>query len=360
MKRIRKANSYILDTPNKANCVRERNASRWFECIIFVFVLFTTGAAAWGEKGDNETGRPGKSPNLGHGASLPLRQASGLPDLSGMAWLGGDRFLVVHDAKTSDESANPRVSLLYLPADSKGVLWRPQAVNFLGVKSNDLESAARIPGTNVVLLAESGDDLEDTSFQRIFKARVEGDRVRIIAEITWPVQIHNVEATAVAAIGDGFVFLFAERAQNLSSTDLRWAVFDPKTLSFGPFRSAPVPNPDPKRFNRPLVAMELDNSGLIYISSAFDAEAANLPDPDNGPFASAVFCIGELIEVAGKPEVILFETPQLKGTLDGFKVESIAVRENDEYGLQIFVGFDDENYGATIRLLRPPGNTDSN
>jgi hypothetical protein len=101
--------------------------------------------------------------------------------------------------------------------------------------------------------------------------------------------------------------------------------------------------------------MDLDSSGLIYISSAFDAEAADLPDPDNGPFASAVFCIGELTQVEGEPAVMLSETPQLKGTLDGFKVESIAIREDDEYGLQIFVGFDDENYGATIRLLRPPG-----
>jgi hypothetical protein len=58
-----------------------------------------------------------------------------------------------------------------------------------------------------------------------------------------------------------------------------------------------------------------------------------------------------LRESDGKPEVILFETPRLKGTLDGFKVESVAIRESDEYGLQIFVGTDDENYGATLRLL---------
>ena len=284
-----------------------------------------------------------------HSGSQGFRQSSDLPDLSGLVWLGGDRFLAVHDAKAVGESGNPRVSLLSLPADSKGVLWKPQALDFGGLKSNDLESAARIPGTNDVLLVESGDN-GNPGFQRIFKARVEDNRVRIVAVTTWPVSIHNVEASAVAALGDRFVFLFGERA----STELRWAVFDPDTLSFGPIRSATFPNPDPSAFNRPLVAMDLDSRGLIYIASAFDAETAGLPDPDNGPFASAVFCIGSLTEISGEPEVILFDTPQLKGTFHGFKVESVAVRESDEYGFQIFVGTDDENYGATLRLLRLP------
>ena len=282
--------------------------------------------------------------------SRRFRQASDLPDLSGLAWLGGDCFLAVHDAKIDGESGNPRASLLYLPTDSQGVHWKPLAIDFRGLKSNDLESAARIPGTKDILLVESGDN-GNPRFQRIFKARVEDNRVRIIGVTPWPMPINNVEGTAVGALGDRFVFVFAERAQNLPGTDLRWAVFDPETFSFGPFRSVAFSNPDPTAFNRPLVAMDLDSSGLIYISSAFDAEAAELPDPDNGPFASAVFCIGELTEVNGEPEVILFATPRLKGTLQGFKVESIAVRESDEDGLQIFVGTDDENYGATLRLL---------
>jgi len=288
--------------------------------------------------------------------SLRFRQASNLPDLSGLAWLGEDCFLAVHDAKIDGESGNPRVSLLYLPTDSQGVHWKRLAIDFRGLKSNDLESAARIPGTKDILLVESGDN-GNPRFQRIFKARVEGNRVRIVGVTPWPIPINNVEGTAVGALGDRFVFLFAERAQNLPSTDLRWAVFDPETFSFGPFRSVAFSNPDPTAFNRPLVAMDLDSSGLIYISSAFDAEAAGLPDPDNGPFASAVFCIGKLTDVNGEPEVILFATPRLKGTLQGFKVESIAVRESDEDGLRIFVGTDDENYGATLRLLpASPGN----
>ncbi|HYN47229.1 MAG TPA: hypothetical protein VER83_00095, partial [Candidatus Nanopelagicales bacterium] len=44
-----------------------------------------------------------------------LGRASTLPDLSGLAWIEGDRFLAVHDAKYPDEADRPRVSLLRLP-----------------------------------------------------------------------------------------------------------------------------------------------------------------------------------------------------------------------------------------------------
>jgi len=283
-----------------------------------------------------------------------FREASNLPDLSGLVWLEGNRFLAVHDAKIEGELANPRVSLIELPVNSKGVRWQERTVKFHDLKSNDLESAARIPGTLDVLLVESGDSLDDPAFQRIFKARVVGDSVQIVATAQWPVPIHNVEASAVAAFGTHSVFLFAERAQNLPSTELRWALFDPDTLRFGSFSSVTFPNPNPAAFNRPLVAMDVDSVGQIYIVAAFDAEAAGMLDPDNGPFASAVYRVGVVTESFGIPVVRLFDSPELKGMMDGFKVESVAIREDAERGLQIFIGLDDENYGATLRLLPPP------
>lgn len=287
-------------------------------------------------------------------ATAQHRRASVLPDLSGLAWLGGDRFLAVHDAKTYDEAGNPRISLLKLPTDLKGILFKTQPVGFHGPKSNDLESAAWIPGTEDVLLVESGDDLDIPAFQRIFKARVQGESVKVIAVTQWPERIGNVEATAVAACGERFVFLYAERAPTPTSTKVCWAIFNPERLSFKSFRSVTFHNPNPLAYNRPLVAMDVDSKGQIYVSTVFDAEAAELPNPDNGPFASAVYCIGVLKEVSGEPEVVLFDSPQLEGTLDGLKVESVAIREDEKHGFQIFVGVDDENYGGTLRLLPPP------
>jgi hypothetical protein len=43
--------------------------------------------------------------------------------------------------------------------------------------------------------------------------------------------------------------------------------------------------------------------------------------------------------------------------MDGFKVESVTTREDAEHGFRIFIGLDDENYGATLRLLPEPPKT---
>ena len=290
--------------------------------------------------------------------SIPPRfnQASDLPDLSGLVWLGGNRFLAVHDAKIEDEVSNPRVSVIELPANSKGVRWLNRTPNLHELGSNDLESAARIPGTQDVLLLESGDDLQDPAYQRIFQVRVVGNSVHVVATAQWPVSVSNVEGSAIAAVGERFVFLFAERAQNLPTTQLRWAFFEPETLRFGSFNSVTVANPNPAAYNRPIVAMDVDSNGRIYIAAAFDAEAAELPDPDNGPFASAVYRIGTVRATTSGAVVELLDVPVLAGTMDGFKVESVAIREDAERGVQIFVGLDDENYGSTLRLLPEPPN----
>jgi pimeloyl-ACP methyl ester carboxylesterase len=69
-----------------------------------------------------------------------------------------------------------------------------------------------------------------------------------------------------------------------------------KSIGFGSFSSVTFPNPNATAFNRPLVGMDVDSAGQIYIVAAFDAEAAGLPDPDNGPFASGVYRIGVVTE----------------------------------------------------------------
>jgi len=284
--------------------------------------------------------------------------ASSLPDLSGMAWLGKDTFLAVHDAKNPDELDRPRVSLLKLPSDLDGLLWLPLTIDdWPDDASNDLESVARIPGTNQVLLVESGDN-DDPVFQRIFRARVRGTRLSIEAVAPWPVDVYNVEASAVARNGNTFVFLYAERAESSPATKIRWAVFDPVTLTFGKFHAVTFRNPDPQRTNRPVVAMDVDRNGEIYTAAAFDAEAAGLPDPDNGPFASSVWLVGKVNYGRRGPKVVLFDAPKRMATLDGLKVESVSVRKQHGERPELFVGLDDENYGATVRRLPAPVRND--
>lgn len=69
-----------------------------------------------------------------------------------------------------------------------------------------------------------------------------------------------------------------------------------------------------------------------------------------------VWSIGAITLADGQPQVTLFDEPKREATLDGLKVESVALGDDGNGAYQIFVGVDDENYGGTLRLLPPSGN----
>lgn len=283
-----------------------------------------------------------------------FRPVQKLRDLSGLAWLEGNTFLAVHDAKNPDENRRVRVSLLVLPQSLGGLLWRPLRPRFPGGKSSDLESAARIPGTDRVLLVESGDDA--SAFQRIFLAEVHRNRVRVTDTVEWGsfTEVFNVEGTAVAETDTGYLFLWAERSSGQQS--INWTALTLVPFGIGPdVSSALFELPEDLAdhdgnplYNRPVVGMDVDDSGRIYTVAAFDPEGT-VSDPDNGPFRSAVFRIGRV----ANGTVVLDAEPSLLATVDGLKVEGIALREADGQ-IELFVGTDDENYRGTLRLLPSP------
>jgi hypothetical protein len=69
-----------------------------------------------------------------------FKSSDPLPDLSGLAWMGEDLFVAVHDAKNPDELDRPRMSILAVPRSLGGVLWRSVDVDFPNDKSNDLRA----------------------------------------------------------------------------------------------------------------------------------------------------------------------------------------------------------------------------
>lgn len=281
-------------------------------------------------------------------------QAAQLADLSGLAWVDGDNFIAVHDAKTdAAEMLKPRIAQLDLPKDLSGIAHTDRNLTFNGATPNDLESIAKIPGSNEYLLVESGDSMHDPAVQRIFKAKLKNGQLKIVSQTQWPVKITNVEATAVAKLGNTFVFVFAERADNKPSTELSWIALNPDTMKFAKHVDRiTFKSPDTDRFNRVMVGLDIDQQGTIYSVSAFDAESAGLPNPDNGPYASGVYEIGKIKLENKKPTVELYPQPTEQALVNGFKIESIAVRnENDSDRRQIFIGTDDENYGGTLRQL---------
>ncbi|NUQ63638.1 MAG: hypothetical protein HUU20_14270 [Pirellulales bacterium] len=275
-------------------------------------------------------------------------QPKTLLDLSGMAWVEEDLFLAVHDGKNEpDEIAWPRVSLVRLPKfELEGIRWRNLDVAFPGPqgRSHDLESVCRIPGSRAFLLCESGQ--KTRKYRRIFHAVLDNENLRIDSYIPWPVEITNVEASAVARVGGQFVFLYAERAEGLASTDIRWAKLSLEPLKIGEFQAVSYEAEDPTGERaRPIVAMDVDSDGLIHIVSAYDS------GNDDGPYRSVAWRIGKVsADTQGMPKVELCERQRL-GTLDGLKVESICVRETPGEEKQVYIGTDDEHYGGILRLL---------
>jgi hypothetical protein len=286
------------------------------------------------------------------------RSSQPLPDLSGLAWMGDDLLLAVHDAKNPEELDRPRVSLLSPPTSLDGVLWQPLEVAFPGAMSSDLESAARIPNTSRLLLVESGDN--GSGSDRIFLGEFDGHLLSILGETRWSAftEVWNVEATAVRAVSPTeLLFVWGERNQGETGTDIRWA-----PLALEPFSIAaeagrawfelPASAFDASGaalYDRPLVALEIDSRGTVYAAATQDPEGSS-PDPDNGPFRSVVYHIGEM----RADGISLAREPLIVAILDGLKVESLAIDESGDVPA-LYIGTDDENYGGILRVLAMPG-----
>lgn len=281
-----------------------------------------------------------------------------LLDISGLAWIQDNTFLAVSDAKNSDEKEFTRVSLLGLPDSLSGINFNAMKPQFPGGLSNDLESAAGIPGTNKFLLVESANN--NGAYQRIFLADVGENSVAIKETVTWTdfTSVYNVEGSAVADTHSGLIFIWAERNTQQQSTEVKWTDLQLEPFAIG--QSGHVnsvtftlpadlidQNGDPL-YNRPIVGLDVDSAGNLYSVASFDPEGL-VPDPDIGPFRSIVFKIGQVVA----DDVVLDEEPATMSILDSLKVESVAIRENG-HGVEIFVGTDDENYGGILRQLPPP------
>lgn len=271
-------------------------------------------------------------------------------DISGLAWVEGDTFLAVHDAKNPEENDRPRVSLLRLPKSLEGVSWQHLQVDWpqpLGL-SSDLESVARIPDSNYLLLVESGEaSSSGRSFRRAFLSRLTDAELAIVSFIELPDTFRNIEGSAVARFGNRLVFICAERGDGRPETTVYWAELQLEPLKIGEFqqtRFRPVGFAGPDR--RPVSAIESDGRGRIYIASAHD------PDDDNGPFQSVIWLAGRVaLDGRNRVRLIFDRIPRRIATLDGLKVESLAIREGSDGKNELFAGTDDENYGGVLRLI---------
>lgn len=270
-----------------------------------------------------------------------------LPDVSGMAWMGGDLFIAVHDRKQTTQGERPHISLLRVPGGKGTPQHQAQAVRWPGAlgAGHDLESVARIPGRQELLLVESGD--EGGPWRRIFHGRLAPKGLELIGSMAWPHRVRNVEGTAVAQVGNRLVFLYAERAHGQSGTRIRWADLQLAPLRLGHFRDVPVVSPGRLgHHQRPVTALEVDGNGQLYGASASD------PGHDDGPFRSLVWRVGRIgADGNGEPRLVLDPNPPVLAELDNVKVEALAIRASRADEPELFVGVDNENRGGKIRRL---------
>lgn len=276
-----------------------------------------------------------------------LETSRNLPDLSGLAWLKEDSFLAVHDSKSVDVH-QPRVSLITLPQSSKGLEWRPLNINWQSVDglAMDLESITPIPDTNFFVLAESSNYQKHRG--RLFLMKFENSTLKPIAITNWPQNIINIEAIATTKLNNQFYFFYAERGADQPSTNICWTTLSLEPFAMGKCHPTQFRTLDPTPHIRQISDLAIDASGNIYIASAFD------PNQDNGPFKSSVWKIGKVeLDQTNLPQINLVPENHAIAEIDGFKVESLALRPSQNKEPEIFIGTDDENYGGAIRLLPP-------
>jgi len=281
-----------------------------------------------------------------------------MPGISGLTWAGADTFLAIHDAKYPAEASAPRVSLFTRSASGRGWTWTPLNVDWPAEEgpSSDLESGARIPGTSHFLLVESGGGQKPMS--HVYLAHRQGTTLHVRAAAAWPVPVTNVEGSTVARLDDQLVFLYAERSAGQDSTALAWSLLSADALragqlQWGPFRHVAIPNLAPAGAGaRAASDLAIDAAGRIYMTTTYD------PSDDYGPFQSSVWSVGHLShDDTGVPTVLLASPPCRRATLDGLKVEGLAVRHGSSAGLSnrsgtdVFIGTDDEHLGAVLRPL---------
>ena len=273
--------------------------------------------------------------------------ATTLPDLSGLAVLDADHLLAVHDAKSPDEDDRPRASLLTLTRSGAGVTWEPVSIEWPADHgpSSDLEAASDVPGSPLVVLAESGDDGSD--HQHLFLVEVDRSTSpptgSVVGLTTWPDPAFNMEGMTIGRVRDELVILYAERAQGQTTSTIRWAPLSLEPFAIGEpsgvdFTSPAADGPN----DRPVTAMEVAPDGRVFVASAFD------PDVDDGPFSSSVWLAARLRRGDESATVRVRQRPRRLATLDGLKVESLALVQG-EASSELYVGTDDENYGGVLR-----------
>ena len=280
---------------------------------------------------------------------------------SGMAQMGPNTYLVVHDTKGHRDG--PRVGVAEVTR--QGLRYSPVVVadwKDPDGRSSDLESACALPGlADEFLIAESGP--WDGQYGRLFHLRLRGQVGEILRAYPLPIlkgrgpgaEGDNYEGLACAPLEGGrFLLLLGERggssvypsgvlrvgALDLAKGDLQWRDDGRAGMTItapGDWPPAVVP--------RSISDLYLDPEGTLWAVATADAG-------DLGPFRSIVYRLGK---VAPRQDDLLALKQALVVTwvLDGLKIEALAGPAAILPGSALSIGTEDEDLGGVWRGLFP-------
>ena len=282
---------------------------------------------------------------------------------SGMAQIGPDDYLVVHNTKAGQ--SDPRLGIIRVKPDEP-LEYAPLIVdNWVHPQgpANDLESACALPGRpGELLIAESG--YQKNFYGRIFHLDIRGTTLRVLSVLPLPRlsdsdkdwERDNYEGLACAARGDGKILLIlGERggSSRYPNGFLRWGVFDPThgTVDWpdagkaGRMLIAPGPWNN-RQSKRDIADLYLDGQGNLWAAASEDAG-------DEGPFRSVIYRAATVQADTANP-IQLSKTQRPSWVLDGLKVEALAGPPDSVSSAFLSFASKDERLGGVWRPLYPP------
>ena len=272
-----------------------------------------------------------------------------IPDISGMAPVAADTYLVVHDAK-GHRPNRPRIGLVKINREKEKLAYTKLSfANPPTPVTSDLEAICRLPGKDEFLITESNYWKGD--YGRVFHIKLNGDNVSILKSIQLPDIADDFEGMACAPkANDDVLVILGQRGGKNNSTDinarngaLRFAIYNPMSLAFKMTdKIVPIhaPNVWQDKNLREITGLSIGADNTLWASAAIDL------DNDLGPFRSLVYNLGTIYPNAVTP-VIETRTHNI-WIMDGIKIEAVTAGLD---GKSPSYGSEDEKLGGIWREL---------
>jgi len=284
---------------------------------------------------------------------------------SGMAKVGDNAYLIVHDVK-SDEKGN-RLGLLTLGKDKSPKYTKVIIKNWKHSDgaASDLESICKLPGkTDEFLIAESG--YWNEKFGRIFHIRLKKKRKQAIVLNIF--HLPKIIGSSEKIDGDNFegmtcfqkqqsiYVVLGERGGSATYRDsfLRIGILDlnNNSLSWEKFKNTPIKISAPGKWNdarkmHSISDLYTDNNGIVW-------SVATQDPGDQGPFRSIIYQAATVIDPKDNRPLKALNNSKIYWTIDGLKVESLSAPTKIVPNSFMSIGTEDENYQGVWRPLFKP------